>query len=298
MNFCQFICHYFMDGCFDTGPQWWYHISSLVVMWSRKLSPSVTYPFNKSWQSFIRCSFHSHVSIYGTHRAQTSQYSSSATVTSNALKLIVSTTHSFPVVICWVTWRSWTRCSSFCGMTAVHSLTERDLSFTLLSLLLKCTTHTSPCSHPLFCLHQHSASTDECQWVPFFLHGGIHTFASFALLCQMPLYQTAPLLPSVTWQQNAMGYWQEGSTSTASTTTSTSDIMDQHHKMVGITFGAALINTTPKHSALNFFLNQIYSKAECKLVQLLLSFFWWFRSLLLESLWSKMQSKSDKGTRG
>ncbi len=38
----------------------------------------------------------------------------------------------------------------------------------------------------------------ECHWV----HGGIqfHTFASYALLCQTPLCQTASLLPSVTQQ--------------------------------------------------------------------------------------------------
>ena len=47
----------------------------------------------------------------------------------------------------------------------------------------------------------------------YFLHGGIqwHTFASSTLPCQMPFCQTAPLLPSVIWQQHAMGYWWEGS---------------------------------------------------------------------------------------
>jgi len=38
----------------------------------------------------------------------------------------------------------------------------------------------------------------------FFLNGGIqfHTFASYTLLCWIPLCQSAPLLPSVTGQQN------------------------------------------------------------------------------------------------
>jgi len=51
----------------------------------------------------------------------------------------------------------------------------------------------------------------------FFPHGGIqfHIFASYACPCQMPFCQCAPLLPSVTWQQNVMDYWQESSTSTA-----------------------------------------------------------------------------------
>ena len=33
---------------------------------------------------------------------------------------------------------------------------------------IKCTTHSSLCSHPLFGLHKCSASISECQWVPFF----------------------------------------------------------------------------------------------------------------------------------
>ena len=79
----------------------------------------------------------------------------------------------------------------------------------------------SLCSHPLIGLQKHSASIDECQWVPFFLHGGIqfHTFASYSRPCQTALCQTAPLLPSVTWQQNVVESWQEGSTSTATTPT-------------------------------------------------------------------------------
>jgi len=54
----------------------------------------------------------------------------------------------------------------------------------------------------------------------------------------MPLCQTAPLLPSVTWQQNVMEYWWEGSTSTAIQPTSTSDVVCQNNKIGGITFRA------------------------------------------------------------
>ena len=63
--------------------------------------------------------------------------------------------------------------------------------------------------HPLFGLHQCSASTDECQLVPLFPCGGIqfHTFASSALSCQRPFCQTAPLLLSVALQQNGTEYW-------------------------------------------------------------------------------------------
>lgn len=39
---------------------------------------------------------------------------------------------------------------------------------------------------PLLSLYQCSASINECQWVQFFLHGGIplHTFSSYALPCE------------------------------------------------------------------------------------------------------------------
>ena len=56
-----------------------------------------------------------------------------------------------------------------------------------------------------------------------------------------PLCQTAPLLPSVTRQQHAMGYWWEGLTPTAAPPTFASDVAGQHNQMEGITFRAALV---------------------------------------------------------
>ena len=53
------------------------------------------------------------------------------------------------------------------------------------------------------------------------------------------IHQTAPLLPSVTQQQNTMRYWWEGSTSTAITPTSVTDVVDQHNTG-GISLGASL----------------------------------------------------------
>jgi hypothetical protein len=38
-----------------------------------------------------------------------------------------------------------------------------------------------------------------------------------------------------------MEYWREGSTSTAISTTFASDVVGQHNKIGGITFGAALV---------------------------------------------------------
>jgi hypothetical protein len=65
-------------------------------------------------------------------------------------------------------------------------------------------------------------------------------FDSYALPHQTPFCQTAPLLSSVAWQHNLTEYWQEVSTSTAVSPTSTSDFVGQHNKIGGINFGANL----------------------------------------------------------
>ena len=67
------------------------------------------------------------------------------------------------------------------------------------------------------------------------------TFALYALPCQTPFYQTAPVLSSVTQQQNVKGYWWEGSTSTAVPPTSATYIMGQYNEIGGIIFRAALV---------------------------------------------------------
>jgi len=46
---------------------------------------------------------------------------------------------------------------------------ECALSFTSLLLKRNAPPTASLCSHPLFGLHKHSASVDECQWVPLFV---------------------------------------------------------------------------------------------------------------------------------
>ena len=106
----------------------------------------------------------------------------------------------------------------------------------LLSPLLKQTTH---CSHPLF-----SRNVHKCQWMSvgtiFFLHGGIQ-FTSSALLSQMLFCQSAPLLPSVTWQQHVMEYCWDGSTSTAAPPTTASSVVCQYNKIGGIVFRASFI---------------------------------------------------------
>ena len=77
----------------------------------------------------------------------------------------------------------------------------------------------------------------------FFPHGGfqLHTFVSYALTCQTPFCQTAPLLSSVARQRNLTEYWREGSTSSAISTTFASHVVGQHNKIGGINFGEALV---------------------------------------------------------
>ena len=63
---------------------------------------------------------------------------------------------------------------------------------------------------------------------------------SLSTFCPIPFCQTAPLLPSVTQQQNIMTCWWEGSTSIAIPPISISDIVGQHNKIRSVTLGAAL----------------------------------------------------------
>jgi len=90
--------------------------------------------------------------------------------------------------------------------------------------------------HPLFhCAHIHRLipiniqkaliDTNGCHFFSVWRNSVTHP-CFIALPCQMPLCQTAPLLPSVTQQQIVMEYWIEGSISTVIPPTSTSDIID------------------------------------------------------------------------
>ena len=111
----------------------------------------------------------------------------------------------------------------------------------MMTLLLKCTTYFFTVL--TFTVWSLLASINECWWMPFFPHEGIHfhTFASCILPHQTPLRQTAPLLPSVPQQQNWMRNWWEGSASPTIPPTYSSGIVHQCHKIGGITFGADLI---------------------------------------------------------
>jgi len=144
------------------------------------------------------------------------------------------------------TWFKITNVYIGCSM---HSHLEHGLSFMSLSPLLKCTTHSRTVLSAPVCS---SSMFSKCWWMSMdgylFPHGGIqwHTFASYVLVCQTPLCQTAPLLPSVTQQQNVTGCQWEGSTSTAIPSTSTSDVVSQHDKIGSITLRKALTSYTMK----------------------------------------------------
>ena len=59
----------------------------------------------------------------------------------------------------------------------------------------------------------------------------------------MAFCQSAHLLPSLTQQQNIMGYWWEGSTSTAIPPTSASDTVSQHNKIEAITLSRKYLSS-------------------------------------------------------
>ena len=101
---------------------------------------------------------------------------------------------------------------------------------------------------PPHCAHIHWRSwtpniDTECLMSAIFSHGEIkqHSSTSSALPCQMPICQTALLLPSVIWQQNVMEYWWEQSTSTAILPTCASDVVGWHNGIGSIIFRVDLV---------------------------------------------------------
>ena len=81
---------------------------------------------------------------------------------------------------------------------------------------------TSLCSYPLFGFLKHSAGVDECQQVPFFLHGWIQLYAvaSYTLTCQMPCDRLSFCCTAI----KCNGILMEGSASIPISLTSASDI--------------------------------------------------------------------------
>jgi len=208
----------------------------MVTMWSRKLLPLASYWFNRSWQTCLWCSFCFCVSICGTHLAQTLWYSNVATTVSDTRKPMCSSVHSSPIII-----RQCVQMSthSFCDVAAVHGHAERDLPFMALSPLLKRSTHPSLCSHPPVGLHQLS----KRQWtsmgtVSSAWWSTLHIFASMSDCLSATICRTATKCNGIL----------VGSFSPCCRTT---NIMGQHNKTGGTTFGAVLVLTVRNLPALS-----------------------------------------------
>lgn len=108
---------------------------------------------------------------------------------------------------------------TFCGVTGMSGHPERGSFFMSLLPLVKRTTYPSCCSHPLFDLRKHSASIDECHWVPFFLNGeaqlthlcSICTSRSVSLLlCCRLLHSNKMLRDTDEKVQSLLPYHQHG----------------------------------------------------------------------------------------
>lgn len=120
---------------------------------------SVLYWFSRSLQTLYTVFFLSCVSIYGTHLAQTLQYSSVATIDSNALKSVFSSIHSILVVI----WR-WADLDAFQFMMW-------QLCMALQNVL--CLSHCFPCCSNVpptasLCSHSHKRSRSVSGFHPLF----------------------------------------------------------------------------------------------------------------------------------
>lgn len=159
-------------------------------MQSTKLSPSASYWFKRFWQTFIWCYFCSSVSIMGSTWCKLCNIQTLP----SSFPMHWSSVHSSLIVICWSVWMSWLRCPPFHGATAVYGHHEHGLSFMLLLLLLKCTPY---CLTVLMSAVWSPQMFVKCLWMSagaiFLLHEGIQfcIFASYTLLCQTPVCQTA-----------------------------------------------------------------------------------------------------------
>jgi len=124
----------------------------------------------------------------------------------------------------------------------------------------------SLCSHPLFGLHKHSASVDECQWVPYFLHGGIQWHLCFICASMSDaIWSDSSAAAICHMATRVMEYWWEGSTSAAVPPRSTSDnIMDWYNTIGAITFGTALVHKKSNYqrSERQYFVLNFYARVQ------------------------------------
>ena len=125
----------------------------------------------------------------------------------------------------------------------VNICSSRDVP---LSPLLKCTMHHLTAHiHSLVSTNIQQALMNVSRYL-FFPRGGgevndtnlLHLlFHIRGYLVRLPL-----LLPSVTWQQNVMECWWEGSTSPAIAPTSASDVVGQHKEALHLELSSYRLN--------------------------------------------------------
>jgi len=151
-------------------------------MQSRKLSPSASYWFSKSWTTCTPCSFCFCVSIHGTHLEQTLWYFSTSTIVSNTLKTIFSPIHSSLVIICQFAQIS-CHITSWCASYARASRTWLVFHVTV---AIAETHHPPPCYAHVHCLisiniQQTSMNVNWCNFTPL-LHTHFHVRHHFVTL--------------------------------------------------------------------------------------------------------------------
>jgi len=124
---------------------------------------------------------------------------------------------------------------------------------------------TSLCSHPLPGLHKHSASTDECLWVPFF-----STWRnSVKHLCIMHTSMPNAIMtdchsPAICHMAKTLNkYWWEGSTSTAVPPTSASDVKGQLWQLNTFKNNNNKKLNIPSQNAFHFYQRFGERKTEC-----------------------------------
>ena len=183
-----------------------------------------------------------HISSVCPHKYHTVffLFLSFATIVSNALKPTFRSIHSCLVIIYQLTWVSWSRCSSFGGVTDVC---ETWLIFHITVTLLKLITHCLTVLTSIVGLHKYSVGDNCCWQLQFFsaqrnsVTHLCHKCPSISNAIQSDCPSAAICHMAATWNR----YRWEGSTSTATLWSSASDIVEQHSKIGGITSRAVFV---------------------------------------------------------
>ena len=212
-------------------------------MWSRKLSLSALYWFNRSQQNRMRCSFCSCVNICGTHMAQTLWHSNRATTFSNTLKPTFSSICRPLVVICHFTWMNWWRCFSLCGMTAVCGQGQIIRTWFAFHIAVATAETQHPLSHST---HIHCLVSRNVQQVSMKVNSSIF-FSAWKKLIPHFCFRCTSILDAV-WSDCPSaaichtGCWWEGSTPTV--IPATSALWHCGPRTGDITFGATFLLAT------------------------------------------------------